>query len=517
MSAAPAVELRDVCKSYVAGTPVLRDVDLVVPHGTITALVGANGSGKSTMVRILSGFHHADAGSQILIAGHDVGAQVTPEIVRTAGLRFVHQDSGLVPGISVIDNMLVGRYRTGFAGRVRWKEERRDVRALLDRWGIRADLDEDAGDLPLPTIAKLAVLRALRTEQDEVLNAVILDEPTATLGYQDAAELLSWLRDLATRQNVGVLFISHRLDEVFEVADRIAVLRGGRIVANRPAHGFDHDGLVEEIIGGKLERFYPGHGDRPADEVGLAVRELRGARVHGISFEMRAGEVVGVTGLPGSGFEDVPYLLTDPELRPRGAALLTGSPLQLGTESIRARARRGLVLVPGDRKRKALVSDLTVRENLTLPRLRSFVRRGLLSRKRERRDAESLILRFGIKASSSETSAGQLSGGNQQKIVLAKWLATAPAVLLVHEPTHGVDVGAKSEIFALIAGTVARGTAVLVASVEYEDLAHLCDRVLVLAQGRICAELSGSGLTAEAITAAAFTVETPVGTAGVLA
>ncbi|WP_375401657.1 sugar ABC transporter ATP-binding protein [uncultured Amnibacterium sp.] len=500
----PAVELRSLHKSYVEGTAVLRDVDLVIARGTITALVGANGSGKSTLVRILSGYHEADAGSEILIDGYDVGAHVTPKAVRDAGLRFVHQDSGLVAGLSVVDNMLVGRYRSGFGGHILWKQERESIRSLLARWSIDADLDADAGDLSLATIAKLAVLRALQSREGERITAIILDEPTAALGQDDAAELLHWLRDLATNQNVGVLFISHRLDEIFAAADQVAVLRSGRIVALRPVGAFDHASLVEAIIGTKLDRFYPERQESPSDEVRLSVRGLAGGRLNDASFELRRGEVVGVTGLPGSGFEDIPYLLGDPTIGAAGATVLDGEPLDLRGATIDERIRRGLVLIPGDRKRKALVTDLTVRENLTVARFGDFVRRGRLHRGREIAEADSLIAAYGIKTFSSDSATSQLSGGNQQKVVLAKWLSMTPAVILVHEPTHGVDIGAKSEIFSLIVDSAAAGMAALVASVEYDDLAHLCDRVLVFADGRVCAELTGDRLTPEAITAAAF-------------
>jgi ribose transport system ATP-binding protein len=501
---APAIELVGVHKSYVESVPVLRKVDLTVPRGAVTALVGANGSGKSTIVRILSGYHDADVGSEIRIGGRPLGHRVRPDVVRAAGLRFVHQDSGLVPTISVVDNLLVGRYRTGFAGRIRWREERASARELLRRWNIDADLDAPAESLPLSTVAKLAILRALRTEDGEELTAVVLDEPTAALGQDDAAELLTWLRDLAINQHVGILFISHRLKEVLTVSDHVAVLRGGEIVLHRPASELDRHGLVEGIVGGTLDRFYPQRQASSSQRVALAVDGLAGAQVEDLSLRLTEGEIVGITGLPGSGFEDVPYLLADRGTAVSGRVELDGQPLDLAATPIVERIRQGLVLVPGDRKRKALAANLTVRENLTLPRLRGFIERGLMRAGRERGDAERNVARFGIKTDSPDIAAARLSGGNQQKVVLAKWLATGPRVVVVHEPTHGVDVGAKADIFGLIADAASAGMAALVATVEYDDLAYLCDRVLVMAAGRVCAELSGPALTVEGITAAAF-------------
>jgi ribose transport system ATP-binding protein len=506
--AAPAIELRNVQKSYVEGVPVLDGVNLTIPFGGVTALVGANGSGKSTLVRILSGYHAADPGSKVIIAGTDLDHHVAPDTARQAGLRFVHQDSGLVPGVPVIDNMLVGRYRTGVAGHIRWKAERESVRRLLDTWKIEADLDMDAGDLPLATVAKLAVLRALRTDDGEQLRAVVLDEPTAALGKVEATELLQWLRDLAVAQGVGVLFISHRLDEIFDVADQVAVLRGGRIVADGPIADFDHQGLVEQIVGGRVDRFYPDRAEHGV-QVRLAARHLSGRQVQDASFELHAGEVLGVTGLPGSGFEEIPYLISDPRTVANGELEIDGQVVDARRGSVRERIRRGVALIPGDRKRKAVVGDLSVRENLTLPRVSDFIYSGFLHHRRETNLAEDLVAEYRIKTEASEIAVSELSGGNQQKVVLAKWLSTKPSVVLIHEPTHGVDVGAKAEIFSLIADGASAGMASLIATVEYDDLAHLCDRVLVFSHGRICADLCGDSLTPDAITAAAFIGSSP--------
>lgn len=498
-----AIDVRSLRKSYVEGVQVLDGVDLSVPRGRITALVGANGSGKSTLVRVLSGYQPADAGSSIIVDGVDLGAAVTAETIRTAGIRFVHQDSGLVAGLSVLDNMLVGRYRGSAARRIRWREERASVRSLLDAWSVDADLDADVGSLALATVSKLAILRALRPDDGEPLTAVILDEPTAALGRDDARELLTWMRRLAVDQGVGVLFITHRLEEIFAVADRIAVLRAGRIVTEGQTADFSHDALVEQIIGAKVDRFYPEREGAAHREALLDVGDLNGGDVRGVSFVLHAGEVLGVTGLPESGFDDLPYLLADSQRGAVGHLRLSGSEIPMRS-GVGYRIQRGLALVPGDRKRKALAVELTIRENLTLPRVATYIRSGFMQRHRERRESDRLIRRFGVKTPSGDVAASQLSGGNQQKVVLAKWLSTSPRVLLVHEPTHGVDVGAKAEIFDLVAAAAAEGKGILIASVEYEDLAHLCDRVLVFSGGRVCAELAGPGLTTETLTAAVF-------------
>ncbi len=500
----PAIRLRGLRKSYIEGIPVLAGVDLDVPRGQVTALVGANGSGKSTLVKILSGYHAPDRGSQLWINGMEIEGPVHPDLAKTAGMRFVHQDARLVAGVSVLDNMLVGAYHTGLAGRVRWRAERRSVEALLGRWQIDVDLDADPGDLPLATVAKLAVLRALRTEADERISALVLDEPTAALDNDDSRELLQWVRDLAVREEVGVLFIGHRLPEILSYADRVAVLRSGRIVAEEASGELDQAKLVQHIVGTPIDAFYPDRLATESAEPVLTVRGLSGGKVRDIDLRVGRGEVVGITGLAGSGFEDIPYLLVDPAARATGSVTIAGTAIDLRRTSIAARGALGLSLVPADRKNRALAVDLSLRENLVLPRLKQFVRRGGLSRVAEDTDSIQVLTRFGVRPADARLAASSLSGGNQQKVVLAKWMSINPVVLVIREPTQGVDVGAKSDIFRLIADSAQEGRSTVLVSVEYEDLAHLCDRVYVIGDGRVVAELEGDRLTTENITAAAL-------------
>ncbi|MCU1607274.1 MAG: Monosaccharide transporter ATP-binding protein family [Modestobacter sp.] len=503
-SSAPAIRLRDVVKTYVVGIPVLSGVDLDVPHGLVTALVGANGCGKSTLVKILSGYHAPDKGSQIWINGQEVEGHVSPEAARAAGLRFVHQDSTLVHGLSVLDNMLVGNYRTGFGYHIRWAAERASVQAELDRWHIDVDVRDDPRDLPLATVAKLAIVRAMRTTGDEHLSGLVLDEPTAALGRDDAREMLTWTRELAAREDVGVLLIGHRIEEILSAADKVAVLRSGRIVAEQASAELTRERLVQHIVGRPVDAFYPDRSGTVSDSAALEVAHLRGRGVADLSFSLARGEVLGVTGLPGSGFEDVPYLLMDPASGAQGQLRLGGEDLDPQRSSIATRVDRGMALVPDDRKRRAIATDLSLRENLCLPRLRTFIRRGLLHRSEEATEAERLIDEYGVQASGSRVAASSLSGGNQQKVVLAKWMSTRPSVLVVHEPTHGVDVGAKADIFQLLASAAEAGMSTVIVSVECEDLAHLCDRVLVMGDGHVAAELSGSQLTTDQLTTAVF-------------
>ena len=501
----PAIRLRNVRKSYIQGIPVLDDINLEIPRGKVIALAGANGSGKSTLVKILSGYHSPDKGSHIWINGIEIEGEVHPDSARSAGMRFVHQDTRLVSGLSVLDNMLVGAYRTGFAGRVKWRAERKSVQDLLDRWNIDVNLDVDPAHLPVSTIAKLGVLRALRTEEDEHIRALVLDEPTATLNETDARELLDWVHNLAVREHVGVLFVGHRLQEILTYADRVAVLRSGRIVLESSvAEGLNENKLVSAIVGSAIDSFYPVRKPVKSAERLLEVEHLAGLKVQDVSFTVNRGEIIGITGLAGGGFDDIPYLLVDPGTNATGDVRISETPVKLRKTTIAQRRELGLSLVPSDRHQRAIAVDLTLRENLVLPRIDEFARGGFIRRSGEHEESLKLLTKFGVRPPNPRLPGSSLSGGNQQKAVLAKWMSTNPEVLVIHEPTQGVDVGAKAEIFQHIANSVAAGLAVVFVSVEYEDLAHLCDRVYVIADGHVVSELMGKELTVESITAAAL-------------
>ncbi|MDQ6525873.1 sugar ABC transporter ATP-binding protein [Nocardioides sp. LHD-245] len=497
------IELRDVRKSYVPGVPVLQGVDLDVRAGEVTALVGANGSGKSTLVKILSGYHEPDRGSRIRFGDQAMEGHIHPGQARAAGVRFVHQESRMVAGVSVLENLLTDRLGTGSLGRLDWPAERRRAQAFLDEHGIAVDVRDDAGRLTLADAAKIAIARAAGSESDTGLRALILDEPTAALGRDDAAEMLDWVRALARGRGVGVLLIGHRLEEILATADRVAVLRSGRIVADTSVAELDHDRLVEQIVGRAIEAYYPERDGATGAPV-LEVGNLSGGAVRGVSFSVAAGEVLGITGLPGSGFEDVPYLLVDPRSGARGELTIAGRAIEVARTPVRARVQAGIALVPADRKRRALATSVSVTGNVGLPHLRQFRRWAGLSARAEHRLADGVVRDYAVSPTDATAITGNLSGGNQQKVVIGKWMSTRPRVLVVHEPTQAVDVGAKAEIFKLLADAAADGMAAVIVSVEYDDLAHLCDRVLVVGAGRIVAELAGDALGPESLTTAAY-------------
>jgi ribose transport system ATP-binding protein len=474
------------------GQRALDGVDFRVGRGEVVALCGVNGSGKSTLVKVLAGYHAPDAG-ELTAFGAPVGFRMgEPWRDRC---HFVHQDLGLIPTMSTTDNLaLAAGYATGRLGRVSWRRQRAIARAAIASFGARVDVDVPVGRLTLGERTIVAIARAL-IGWDDADAVLVLDEPTASLHREEIESLFEAIRTVAAR-GAGVVFVSHRLNEVLELAERTVVLRDGRVVADRDLRGLDADGIVELMVGRRIDELYT-QPPTPRGEVVLAVDGLRGDRVRDLSFAVHRGEILGVTGLLGSGREELPGLLGGSVPRSGGDVRLVGRALAGG--SVRAAIRHGLVLVPADRVRNAVVATRSVRENITLPRLGSVRRGWHIDRARERSDVREWMARLEVRPPDQERPIAQLSGGNQQKAVLAKWLRTEPTLLVLDEPTQGVDAGAKATIYRHLAAAAATGVAAVVCSNEAKDLSAVCDRVLVLRDGTLVADLHGAALTEERI------------------
>lgn len=484
-----------VAKAFGA-TQALDGASIGLERGSVHALLGGNGSGKSTLIKAIAGVEPADAGE--LEAGgarHDLRT-MTPVRAREAGLHFVHQQRSTFPALTVAENLAIGRgFDTAALGRVDWRRSRKRAAAVLRRFGIEADPDAELGRLGPATQTMVAIARALQDQDGAESGVLLLDEPTAALPGPEAAVLLDSLRRYAAAGQ-AVVYVTHRLEEVYAVADRATLLRDGRVVGEVEPRELDHDALVELMMGRTVERAGRLRA-RPEGRALLAARGLRAGALGPLDLELRAGEIVGVAGLIGSGRSTL--------LR----ALFGVAPLDAGEVRVDGRRRRigspheamaaGLAYVPEDRQRDAAFPELGVGENLSLAVLPDYWHRGVLNRRRERRDSLGLFDSFLIAAESDAAPLRSLSGGNQQKVVLARWLRRDPRVLLLDEPTQGVDVAARAEIYELVHRAVAAGAAAMVASSDFEELARVCDRVLVLRRGAVAAELSGAGLDAERI------------------
>ena len=471
----------------------LRDVHLDVVPGEIHGLIGQNGSGKSTLAKVLTGFHAPDAGGRVHVDGVPLRLPVRPREAQAQGVAVVHQSLGLVDDLTVVENLRVGRFRANRLTRaIRWREERREAAAVLERLGHPLPLEARVRELSEEDRATVAIARALQ-DAEAGRGIVIFDESTRSLSRASLEHFYDLLEDVVS-SGTSVLLISHHMEEVLEATDRVTVLRDGVVVESglRTAELTEQD-LVTAVMGRSLDagsaRPRPGAGVDPADVV--AIRGIRGDLVADVDLDVRPGEVVGVTGLAGSGHDELAYLLTGARL-PRHGTLRLGADLHdLTRWDVSGAIRAGVALVPEGREHAGLALDLPVADNILLPRAPS--RSGLLPQDRA---AEAAVVdewtsRLDVRPPDPARLVGTLSGGNQQKVLLAKWLATAPRLLVLHEPTQAVDVGARRTITGAVRAAAAGGCAVLVAGTDETELTMLCDRVLVFRDGRQVAELTG--------------------------
>jgi ribose transport system ATP-binding protein len=492
------LELSGLSKRF-GGAQALADVDLRVLPGEVHGLLGQNGSGKSTLLKVLSGFHEPDAGT-LSVRGEPVQLPLAPGAFRALGFAFVHQDLALVSGLSVTENMFVSRLSRRGARPIRWGRENRRAAQVLASYGLKGiDPAAPISRLTQMQRALVAVVRAVEELRHDGHQSalLVLDEPTAFLPRAGVDQLFGLVRELV-RDGGSVLFVTHDLDEVREVCDRVTVLRDGRRAGTLDVAGTSADELVELIIGRRLE----GRAREPRSLTeragGLRARAVGGALVNGVDLHVAAGEVLGVTGLLGSGFEELVHILYG--ARPgTGELQLDGVTLDLAAMTPRRAMDMGMAFVPADRPSEAVIGSLSVADNVTMTTLGRHRGALGLSRGRLRTAAAGLGDRYDVRPNRPELPVSALSGGNQQKAVLGKWLQTEPQVLILDQPTQGVDVGARQQIFAAIREAAARGAAVLCASADSEELAALCDRVLVLARGSVVGEITGDELTKEGI------------------
>ncbi len=486
---APLLRVRGLSKSF-PGLKALDGVDLDVNSGEIVAIVGHNGSGKSTLVKILAGVHQPDPGATVEIRdadGHLLGGADGRE-----ELHFIHQDLGLIDMLTAVENLDLGKpERARGLLPFRSARETRRAREMIGRFGARFDVSVPVATLSPAERAIVAIARALDgwARADNVL---VLDEPTTAFHGEEVEILFEAVRRVA-RAGAGVVFISHRLDEVLGLADRVLALRDGRVVADKVAGRLDHDGMVELIAGRAVAQIEVSR-QASAGQPVLEASRVGGGAIEPLDLTVRSGEIVGVSGILGSGREQLAGLLFGAWYRSGGRIVVASRELPPG--DMAAAIDAGVAFVPPDRHRSGAVMDMTVRENLTLVRMRPLRRSlGRLDGRAERAEARRWTRRLALRPPDPERPLKLLSGGNQQKVVLAKWLRTEPRVLLLDEPTQGVDVGAKATIYELIVAAARAGTGVLICSSDTEELVLLCDRVLVLEGGRVVSEVPRESLS----------------------
>jgi ribose transport system ATP-binding protein len=489
-SGTPLLEVRGVTKGF-PGVVALERADLTVQPGEVHGLVGENGAGKSTLLKIVSGVYTADAG-EVRWEGRPVSIQLPPDSVKL-GIELIPQELSLAPGLSAAENIMMGIYPARM-GRVSWREVNRRAREVAESIELHADVRRPASSLPIAEQRLVMIARALARKA----RLVIMDEPTVSLSEVEVGAIKEVVRKLRA-DGVAVIYVSHRLDEVLELTDTVTVMKDGNVISTGPTSEVTKQVLIERIIGRSYGEVFPDAVPPAPGEPVLRVSNLSGGRVRDINFELRPGEILGLAGLVGSGRSEIVRMVFGADPRESGEIEIDGTARHIANP--RHAIGHGLSLLPEDRRGQGAIVSLPIAANVSLPVVRRFAMRGtgFIHSRREARAVRERIERLNLKTPSVQRPLQFLSGGNQQKALIAKWEMSDSRVFMFDEPTAGVDVGAKQEIYLLIAELAARGAGVIVISSELEEVVGLCHRVLVMREGRCTGELEGDGITETAI------------------
>ncbi|MDC9590325.1 ribose ABC transporter ATP-binding protein RbsA [Xenorhabdus sp. XENO-10] len=502
----PLLELKEIDKTF-PGVKALSGAALRVYPGKVMALVGENGAGKSTMMKVLTGIYKKDAGT-ICYLGQEV-AFSGPKSSQESGIGIIHQELNLIPQLTIAENIFLGREFVNKLGVINWKKMYEEADNLLRRLNIRYSSYRLVSELSIGEQQMVEIAKVLSFQS----KVIIMDEPTDALTDTETESLFHVIRELKA-QGCGIVYISHRLKELFEICDDVTVLRDGQFIGEQPINALNEEQLIEMMVGRKLKDQYP-RLDLPRGEKRLEVENLSGSGINNVSFSLFGGEILGISGLIGSGRTELMKVIYGALPKTEGKILLDGKPLTI--RNPQEGLTNGIVYISEDRKRDGLVLQMSVKENMSLTALCYFSRNScLLNHSSEQKSVADFIKLFNIKTPSMEQTVGLLSGGNQQKVAIARGLMTRPKILILDEPTRGVDVGAKKEIYQLINQFKKEGLSIILVSSEMPEVMGVSDRILVMYEGNISGEFDAKGVSQEALMAAAvgkqYISKQPIGT-----
>jgi ribose transport system ATP-binding protein len=483
------ISMKNIHKAFGANK-VLEGVDIEIVDGEVHALMGENGAGKSTLMNILTGLHKKDQGT-ITIDGKNMTFD-NPKQAEEFGVAFIHQELNVWPEMTVLENLFINKEPVTQFGLINTRKMKAVANEQFKKLNISIPLTKEAGQCSVGQQQMIEIAKALMTDA----KVIIMDEPTAALTDREIETLFTVIRSLK-KAGVSIVYISHRMEEIFTICDTITVMRDGRTVDTTPIPETNFDEVVKKMVGRELTDRFPARQPKTGETM-LEVRNLtKKGLFEKVSFEVRSGEIVGVSGLMGAGRTEIMRTIFGLDGRYEGEILVNGKPVTIKTPD--QAVKLGLGFITEDRKDEGLVLDFSLKDNIALPSLYSFTKKGLINDKSEQDFVEMLIKRLTIKTESSRTHAKNLSGGNQQKVVIAKWIGIGPKVLILDEPTRGVDVGAKREIYQLMNELTDRGVAIVMVSSELPEVLGMSDRILVVHEGTIAGELSKENATQEKI------------------
>ena len=490
------LRVSNVEKSF-PGVKALNNINFAVKKGTVHVICGENGAGKSTLMKIINGIYKQDSG-QILIDEKVVDIR-NPIQAKSLGIYMIFQELNYVPEMTIEESLFIGSWPRDRYGRVNWKEIRKHTKELLEKENLNYDPKTKLKELSISDIQMLEIIKAVSNNSD----ILIMDEPTSAITQNEIEVLFGKINELKKR-GTSIIYISHKMDEIFRIADEITVLRDGCVVDTRPRDAYDLETVITQMVGRKLESGFTKEKIEPGEKV-LQVKGLTAERFENISFDVHEGEIVGFAGLMGAGRTEVMRALFGLDPYWSGEITIKGEKVEIN--NVNDSINKKMVMLSEDRRRYGIIPVRSVKENVTLSSLKKFIYSGRLHADEENRKVDEVCKSMNVKTPDYETTAEALSGGNQQKVILAKWMVTDPDILIMDEPTRGIDVGAKSEIYKLMAALAKQGKALVMVSSELPELIMMCDRIYVMAKGKITGVLNRDEFTQEKIMAYATAVK----------